>query len=640
MSVTISGHVTRVPRMHQEKGDPRAQPSVSKLNIGCYYRRAMADSSRVRRATVRQLAHKIKGTGAPEPRFCFLLGAGASYESGVPLAGAMMEDFRRRICQEECPLEISNPADQRAWLLQQPWYQAADAAGTLYSALFERYEPKDRGRQIYIERMIRDRQPSFGYVVLANLIARNYINTVLTTNFDDLVNEACATFTDSRPVTYAYGVMVSDLRIGNPRPRILKLHGDYLYSRLKNSHGELAFQDPNMSRSVQLLLNEYGLIVVGYSGCDESVMRMLHDIAPGNDLYWCGLPVKDDELAPSVRRLLDATGGAYVEIDSFDKMMSEIRSTVGFDVPKMFGAVGQREDAMIDQLKRIARTSFAVAGFGSLAREICEYRRMDIEARQQKRQLDEALLHYAMSIDAWQNNDFDRAESEGRESLRLNPGDIDTQIWLGNVLAQRGHHSEALELLERAKGTTSGLDLANIMLTMGYSLGIEGRAEESIVAYEEGIRLGTDLPPLRLAGALNGLGVAYLWAGRFEDAQRTFHRAIALDPNLYYPPFNLATMFEATGNRAEAARWWNAARTVFQTRDWIDLYNDAIIDACLGLDDEAVEKMTIAAPDGQPGLASLALLSVRKIASGPHARPLMARLAELLERAIASPTTH
>jgi len=597
----------------------------------------MTGTSRVRRASVRQLAYKIKGTGAPEPRFCVFLGAGASYESGIPLAGAMMEDFRRRICQEECPLHITDPAEQRAWLLEQPWYQQAEAGGTLYSALFERYEAKDRGRQIYVERMIRDRKPSFGYVVLANLIARNYVNTVLTTNFDDLVNEACATFTDTRPVTYAYGVMVTDLRIGNPRPRILKLHGDYLYSRLKNSHGELAFQDPNMSRSVQLLLNEYGLIVVGYSGCDESVMRLLRELASGNDLYWCGLPVATDEaLAPSVRELLEATGGAYVEIDSFDKMMSDVRSIVGFDVPKMFGAVGQREDAMIDQLKRIARTSLTVERFGSMAREICEYRRLDIEARQQKRPIDEALVHYANSIDAWGNNDFSRAEAESRESLRLNPTDLDTQIWLASLLVQRGEHRQGLELLQRARSGASGPDLANISLSMGYSFMIEGLAEEAIAAYEEGIKLGTDLPPMRVASALNGLGVAYLFAGKLADAERAFHRASHADPTLYYPAFNLGTLFASTGNHAEAAKWWERARTIWQPRDWIDLYNASIIDACMGEDAVAVQKMTDAIRAGQRGLASLALLSVRKIASGANPPPAIAQLSSMLERAISS----
>jgi hypothetical protein len=247
----------------------------------------------------------------------------------------MIADFSRRIVEEQCPDDFTDSAQRRAWLENQEWYQKALKAGSLYSDLFEMHEPKERGRQRYIEQMIDGRKPSFGYVVLANLMARNYINTVLTTNFDDLVYNACSTFTDIRPVVYAYGTMVSDLRVTNPRPKILKLHGDYLYSKLKNSGGELAHQDPNMARYVSTMINEYGLVVIGYSGCDKSVMDILRNFPPENDLYWCGRA--GSPIPESVRSLLVDTGGFYVEIESFDQMMNQIRSVVGFDVPKMLG---------------------------------------------------------------------------------------------------------------------------------------------------------------------------------------------------------------------------------------------------------------------------------------------------------------
>ena len=281
------------------------------------------------------------------------------------------------------------------------------------------------------------------------------------------MNEACATFTDIRPVTYAYGVMVSDLRIGNPRPRILKLHGDYLYSRLKNSKDELQFQDANMSRSVPLLLNEYGLIVIGYSGCDESVMDLLRQLAPGNDLYWCGLPTKDDALAPSVRRLLDKTGGAYVEIESFDKMMSEVRSIVGFDIA---------EDVQGGRSARRCRHQSAEAdcthlrcpvGFDKMAREICAlpanryWRRGNRSVRSMKR-------WSTMPIRSLRGEERVCARRvRGRESLRLDPTDYETQAWLAQVLAQQGQHRDALDLLEQARRTASWIGPANIMFAMG-----------------------------------------------------------------------------------------------------------------------------------------------------------------------------
>ncbi len=156
--------------------------------------------------------------------------------------------------------------------------------GSEYCKCFERYEPKEQGRQRYIESIIEKREPSFGYVVLANLMARNLINTIITTNFDDLVYSACTTFTGIRPIVYAYGVMASEMRFTAQRPKILKLHGDYLYSTLKNTNSELVAQDPNMASQLRQVLSEYGLIVIGYGGGDKSVMEILASISERNDL--------------------------------------------------------------------------------------------------------------------------------------------------------------------------------------------------------------------------------------------------------------------------------------------------------------------------------------------------------------------
>lgn len=166
----------------------------------------------IRRATVKELAYKIKGRDSRKeriPRFAFLLGAGASFQSGIMTASGMINDFKQRIIDAQCPPEYKTDAAKEQWLTSQAWYQADN----LYSVLFEQWEPKEIGRQRYIEEMIEGRTPSFGYVVLANLLASNYINTIITTNFDDLIYSACTTYTEIRPIVYAYGVMASEMRI-------------------------------------------------------------------------------------------------------------------------------------------------------------------------------------------------------------------------------------------------------------------------------------------------------------------------------------------------------------------------------------------------------------------------------------------
>jgi NAD-dependent SIR2 family protein deacetylase len=227
--------------------------------------------SEIQRVTVRQLAHQIKGfSEEPTPRFAFFLGAGASVQSGIPTANSMIGDFKRRIIEAECPEQVKTEEAKEKWLTN-----SFPDEKNAYSILFEHYLPKEMARQQYIEMLVKKARLSFGYVVLSSLIASNYVKTLVTTNFDDLIYLACTTYTGIRPVVYSYGLLAADLRFTSENPKILKLHGDYLYSSLKNTRAELKTQDPNMKQQVSQTLNEYGLIVIGYSGGDQSVMEIL-----------------------------------------------------------------------------------------------------------------------------------------------------------------------------------------------------------------------------------------------------------------------------------------------------------------------------------------------------------------------------
>ncbi|HEX6183554.1 MAG TPA: hypothetical protein VFZ44_06555, partial [Pyrinomonadaceae bacterium] len=134
------------------------------------------------RASIKELAHKIKAYQAP--RFAFLLGAGASRQSGIPTAAEMIQHFKEQIILQRGPDGLKTDDEKEKWLSEQDWFRAE---GSAYCKCFERFEPKEIGRQRYIESIIEKREPSFGYVVLANLMAQGLINTIITTNFDDLV---------------------------------------------------------------------------------------------------------------------------------------------------------------------------------------------------------------------------------------------------------------------------------------------------------------------------------------------------------------------------------------------------------------------------------------------------------------------
>jgi len=447
-------------------------------------------------STVKQLAYKIKDTKG-HPRFAFFLGAGASRQSGIITAGEMITDFKKRLKDEHCPDELDTDEKKDKWLQEQPWYPK-DSKDE-YCKLFEKFEPKEYGRRGHIERIIDGKEPSFGYAVLANLLASQYINTIITTNFDDLVYSACSIYTGIRPIVYAHGLLASEMRIAAKQPKILKLHGDYLYSTLKNTQEELKTQDPNMERQVIQVLGEYGLVVIGYSGCDESIMKILRNISHKNDLYWCvqshslgDLSVEDllKLVNPSVKALLEEKRGTIVQIKGFDQMMNEVGEIAGFSVREMFGSILERQDYIIDKMQDFAdnyakillpKIVEALQEEHELATENANKRIINIQcldlrgkasaARDAGNSTEaESLYRQIIKINPQYkraHNDLgiiledmerkDEAEEAYRKEIEFNEEDPHAYSNLMKLLRSQGKNAEALEIGEKAlkrKATT------------------------------------------------------------------------------------------------------------------------------------------------------------------------------------------
>src|SRR5439155_11624470 len=96
------------------------------------------------------------------------------------------------------------------------------------------------------------------------------------------------------------------------RPLLGKLHGDYMHRRLKNTRPELQEQDATLRGALVDMCTHSGLVVVGYSGRDRSVMEALREATisgrgfPGG-LFWVRRSVA--RILPAVTQLLaDARG--------------------------------------------------------------------------------------------------------------------------------------------------------------------------------------------------------------------------------------------------------------------------------------------------------------------------------------------
>jgi tetratricopeptide (TPR) repeat protein len=475
------------------------------------------------RATIRELAYKIKSSKTP--RFSFFLGAGASKQSGIPIASEMIRQFKEQIILQSCPAELKTDAEKNDWLAAEDWCRAD---GSDYCKYFEKFEPKEFGRQRHIEDMIKDREPSFGYVVLANLMASGHVNTIVTTNFDDLVYSACTTFTGIRPIVYAYGVLAAEMRFTAQRTKILKLHGDYLYSKLKNTNSELAEQDPNMARQLRQVLNEYGLIVVGYGGGDASVMKVLSDFPEENDLYWCIR--RGDKPNEAVEKLLREKRGFLVEIEGFDEMMNEIRPIVEFDVKKMIGSIEERRNKIIEQLEKFD-PQYSTDILGEIVNAAKEPATNINEDKKIK-----ALDFFVRANEAYDAKELSQAEALYRKAIEIDSKYHFAYNNLGNVLADLKRYDEA----EAAYRKVIEIDPNNVIAynNLGDTLSDSKRYDEAEAACRKAIELD---PNYALAYA--NLGNLLRNLKRYDEAEVACRKAIELDPNNVIAYNNLGNVF-------------------------------------------------------------------------------------------------
>ena len=261
------------------------------------------------------------------PNFALLLGAGASKTSNVDTAVEMINDWRQ--------IMVTNAAadDGQIWLKNQPWYGHEDE----YSLLFEYVYDQPAQRRVYIEECVKEAHPTWGYAYLTNLLAHRYFNVLFTTNFDDLINEACYLYSENlRPIVAAHDSAVQGIRVTSGRPKIIKLHGDFLYDNIKNTLAELETLEDNTKRKLHQFAQEYGLVVIGYSGRDRSVMDTLDVLLRDDDnykqgIYWC---LRHGE-EPSRRliSLLRRDRVYLVRIDGFDEFMAELHVKTGISLP-------------------------------------------------------------------------------------------------------------------------------------------------------------------------------------------------------------------------------------------------------------------------------------------------------------------
>lgn len=268
--------------------------------------------------------------------FDLLLGAGASISSGIPSGSDLVWHFKREL------LSISGKINGKKFQdlkiednkkIIQSYFEEEDVkVSNAYSYYFEKCYPDPLVRQEFLTNMVRDKKPSIGFMCLSALVEEKKINTVWTTNFDDLIEKSITAlnFLSCQVVSPDNARTVQNFR--SDIPTVVKLHGDFRYDALQNTDAELQQLENNLHNYFLQASTQRGLLVVGYSGSDESVLRMLEKALESPNafpkgLIWC-IP-KDVTPSERLANLIEMANlqnqrSGFMEIDSFDYFLHEL----------------------------------------------------------------------------------------------------------------------------------------------------------------------------------------------------------------------------------------------------------------------------------------------------------------------------
>ena len=253
-------------------------------------------------------------TNTENRKFCFVMGAGASYKSGIPTGGQLAQKWFDEI-KDRYPAE-----ELKQWIKDEKINKKDLAAhyGSIYRKRFE--NDKTSGYEFLVQAM-RTANPTFGHIVLAQVLTKASGNCVLTTNFDSLIESAIYQYTDKTPLVCGHESLSGYARPSKIHPLIVKIHRDLLLSP-KSDPDEINKLDDGWKEPLDNIFSSHIPIVIGYGGNDGSLMAYFEKMNKPSNFFWCGH--KGAPPSKRVERLVQQMEGSYVEIDGFDEMMQEL----------------------------------------------------------------------------------------------------------------------------------------------------------------------------------------------------------------------------------------------------------------------------------------------------------------------------
>lgn len=228
--------------------------------------------------TLEKLTQRVKNYLEIKGKVVFFLGAGCSKSSGIPLASEIVSKL-----QEEG--------------------KASSEHQSYTSALMDAF-PSQRARSHFFRELCGKATPSRGYKHLADMVHYPAIPLIVTTNFDDLVEQSLRQQSRKYSILDPFSSPMARTTANESLVSVMKLHGD-LNSQTLNTFEETdnVKIEQFLPLAKQTFSSNVLLVFVGYGGNDHGVARWLEQLeVQESTVYWCGSSFpENNSIAPWLR---------------------------------------------------------------------------------------------------------------------------------------------------------------------------------------------------------------------------------------------------------------------------------------------------------------------------------------------------
>lgn len=259
---------------------------------------------------------------APEV-YAVLLGSGMSKAAGIPTSWQVLRDLIRKVAAAE-GLDPDGLGGK-----PEDWWRAVRHADPKYDTLLSALAPTDELRRAvlrgYFEPSMASGTPPVGaaHEALARLCANGRVRLILTTNFDRLIERALEHAGVAAQVLSDAGAIKGMTPLTQAGVTVVKLHGDYASSPLRNTPKELGTYPPILNRLLDQVFDEFGLVVLGWSAeYDKAlVSALLRARSRRYPMYWC---VYKGDLGEAARRVVDHRRATRIEIGGAEEFFPDL----------------------------------------------------------------------------------------------------------------------------------------------------------------------------------------------------------------------------------------------------------------------------------------------------------------------------